>query len=224
MPLVTRDDLMAPAKSDPSTINAVVSLIRMQDTVNPMPPKPAAPVPSGDIATFQSWVVAGLPPGSCGSGSGNGSSGSGGGPYDTPVVCTSNTYWTLGDHGDPLMHPGRACGGCHVVGGKASGKTFDIAGTVYPTAHEPDDCNGVSGATVVITDANGQEHSLSVNAAGNFYHSDLLGFGKFTVPYHAKVVFNGKERAMTAAQTVGDCNSCHTEAGANMAPGRILLP
>jgi predicted CXXCH cytochrome family protein len=25
-------------------------------------------------------------------------------------------------------------------------------------------------------------------------------------------------------QTTGDCNSCHTQSGANGAPGRILLP
>jgi hypothetical protein len=29
---------------------------------------------------------------------------------------------------------------------------------------------------------------------------------------------------MAAAQTVGDCNSCHTENGAQGAPGRIYLP
>ena len=32
------------------------------------------------------------------------------------------------------------------------------------------------------------------------------------------------ERAMVAAQTSGDCNSCHTLAGTNGAPGRIMLP
>jgi len=30
--------------------------------------------------------------------------------------------------------------------------------------------------------------------------------------------------AMSALQTTGDCNGCHTEAGASGAPGRIQLP
>ena len=147
------------------------------------------------------------------SGSGAGGGGGGGDPYDTPVVCTSMAYWMGGDVGNPSMHPGMPCPTCHGPGGKAATKEFDIAGTVYPTAHEPDDCNGVNvaGAVVVITDANGADHSLTVNSVGNFYHSDFFGFQKFAVPYHARVVFNGQERAMTEAQTVGNCNSCHTE-------------
>jgi hypothetical protein len=43
-------------------------------------------------------------------------------------------------------------------------------------------------------------------------------------PYSAKVSYMGRERAMAAMQTTGDCNSCHTQGGANSAPGRILLP
>ena len=31
-------------------------------------------------------------------------------------------------------------------------------------------------------------------------------------------------RAMVGTVTNGDCNSCHTAAGANAAPGRILAP
>ena len=95
-----------------------------------------------------------------------------------------------------------------------------VIDAVYMFEHS----QGSGNSTVIITDANGQDHSLPVNTVGNFSHSDLLGFQKFAVPYHAKVVFNGKERAMTAAQTVGNCDSCHTEAGTNMAPGRIMLP
>jgi hypothetical protein len=60
-----------------------------------------------------------------------------------------------------------------------------------------------------------------VNAAGNFY----LG-SPITPPFHAKVVnmLNGQERSMVAAQTTRDCNTCHTQSGANGAPGRIMLP
>jgi hypothetical protein len=38
------------------------------------------------------------------------------------------------------------------------------------------------------------------------------------------VTYMGRERAMVTMQTSGDCNSCHTQNGANAAPGRIVLP
>jgi hypothetical protein len=120
--------------------------------------------------------------------------------------------WTGGNSESPLMNPGKACAGCH------SG--FVIGGTVYPTAHEPDLCMGTNGnATVVITDANGLSVTLPVNGSGNFYGSPVLAF-----PIRAKVVANGKERAMQTAQMSGNCNGCHTQTGAEMAPGRIVMP
>jgi Tfp pilus assembly protein PilV len=42
--------------------------------------------------------------------------------------------------------------------------------------------------------------------------------------YHASVTTNGTTSSMVAAQATGDCMSCHTQAGANGAPGRILAP
>lgn len=149
-----------------------------------------------------------------------GSSSAGGdNPYDTPVTCTSGTSWTRGNRGSSSMHPGDACIACHqTTGGEAP--SFTVAGTVYPSAHEPNDCNGASGAKVVITDSKGQTLTLTTNAAGSFAQSNST----FTPPYHAKVTYDGKERAMSAAQTSGDCNGCHTETGANGAPGRIMLP
>jgi hypothetical protein len=235
--LVTYADLAAPAKSDPSKSMAQVAVARMLDTVSPMPPKPEPPVPTAERAPFMQWVNAGLPMGTCGSSSSSSSSSgatstssssssSSGGPYDTPLMCSSNTYWMGGDSGSGNMHPGKACRSCHAVGGKASGKTFDVAGTVYPSAHEPDDCNGVSvaGAQVVITDATGQDFTLDVNSVGNFEHQDFFGFLAFKLPIKAKVVYNGKERVMTAPQMSGDCNSCHTQDGTSNAPGRIMLP
>lgn len=70
-----------------------------------------------------------------------------------------------------------------------------------------------------ITDANGLVVSLAVNTAGNFYSSALLKF-----PVTAKVIANGMERVMVASQASGDCNTCHTQTGTSMAPGRIVLP
>ena len=117
------------------------------------------------------------------------------------------------------MNPGKACIACHSSG---EGPGFAIAGTVYPTGHEPDLCFGTSMAQIIITDATGKTLSPVVpNSAGNFY---LSATTTIALPYHAAVVANGKTRAMSAAQTSGDCNSCHTQNGANGAPGRITLP
>ncbi len=139
--------------------------------------------------------------------------------FATASVCSSDAHWTRGDRESPLMHPGGTCISCHSSG---EGPAFSIAGTVYPTGHEPNDCNGVDGAgdvQVVITDAAGSVLTLDVNAAGNFSSNSRIA-----MPFHAKVVTMGQERAMAAAQTTGDCNGCHTEGGANGAPGRIMLP
>lgn len=94
------------------------------------------------------------------------------------------------------------------------------AGTVYPTAHEPDECIGVtSGASVVLIDGTGKKVTLAVNASGNFTYT-----GSLQKPVKAAVVANGKTRAMSAPLDDGDCNACHTEKGTKNAPGRIMMP
>jgi hypothetical protein len=114
------------------------------------------------------------------------------------------------------MHPGRACLSCHTASG---GPSFSVAGTVYPASHDEDDCNGVAGVQIVLTDANGQTETLTSNAAGNFHLASPLA-----APLSVKLVNGGKERVMTAHAPSGDCNSCHTQAGASGAPGRLLAP
>jgi hypothetical protein len=146
-------------------------------------------------------------------------------PSGGGITCTSGTYWTQGNTKSALMHPGAACRDCHVVGGLGL-FSLDIGGTVYPTAHEPIDCNGVGtpGVTMVVTDANGKDTSFDVNAAGNFWHSDLLGVAPIAKPFNVKIVSGTRVRAMVGALTDGDCNKCHSVTGTNLAPGRILLP
>lgn len=140
---------------------------------------------------------------------------------DAAAVCTSQMYWTGGDKGSELMHPGGTCLTCHSNSREAP--KLIVAGTVYPTSHEPDDCNGISGSSgiaVVITDATGKElPPIPVNDVGNFRYE-----GRVASPFHVKVVSGGKENVMTAAPDNGECNSCHTVKGANNAPGRILVP
>lgn len=117
------------------------------------------------------------------------------------------------------MNPGMACIQCH---SSDEGPRFSIAGTLYPTVHEPDLCNGAGSAgdlQVVITGADGKTLRLTPNAVGNFFSETRLA-----LPYQAKVIAGGAERAMAASQTSGDCNQCHTPDGANGAPGRIMPP
>jgi hypothetical protein len=217
--LATYAALTAPATTDKSKTVAQVALARMQPgAALPMPPAPLMQPTASEVATFQAWVAAGTPAAACASG---GSGGAGGiaDPYSTPVVCTSKTMWTQGTRGSGQMLPGQACIACH---SKGEGPLFALGGTVYPTAHEPDSCNGgplTQMARVVITGADGMTLTLTPNSAGNFSYQ-----GALATPYSAKVTYMGRERAMIAKQTSGDCNSCHTEAGAMMAPGRIMLP
>ena len=131
-------------------------------------------------------------------------------------ACTSGRTWTSGNQGSPSMHPGHACLTCH---SQNSGPVFAIAGTVYPTSHEPDDCDGAALVQVVVTDANGATATATTNDAGNFHIATLL-----TPPFQVKLVNGSKERAMAVHTPSGDCNSCHTESGASGAPGRLLAP
>lgn len=211
--MTTREDLVTISRDDPSRSIAQMSVQRMKDTAKPMPP--SGPAPEADIAVLEKWIAAGMPAGSCDRPiEGNG------GEYDTELVCTSGMHWTRGDHGSALMKPGGACIDCHTKEGE--GERYTAAGTVYATAHEPDDCNGVAqGAVkVILTGADGKETSMTVNGAGNFGTRASI-----KMPYRAKVVDGaGNTREMITPQKDGDCNKCHTSAGAEKAPGRVMAP
>jgi hypothetical protein len=75
---------------------------------------------------------------------------------------------------------------------------------------------------VEITDSAGVTRSITANAVGNFSSSFGTGWPQF--PIHARVLFQGRTRAMSRTVPTGDCNSCHTLAGDQGAPGRIALP
>lgn len=207
--LLSRADLTRASTTDPSKSEAQVSLDCMRDPVKPMPP--SGSLAPEDLAIFAAWVDAGMPAGTCTSTSTD---------YATPSVCTSGTEWTRGNHGSRDMRPGGACIACHTSEDDAP--RFTIAGTVYPTAHEPDDCygsRGTSATTVVITGADGTSYSLPLSSAGNFSTSTRI-----KTPYRAKVVTASGEREMVTPQTNGDCNGCHTEDGDKGAPGRVMAP
>jgi len=216
MRLLTYADLQAKAASNPKNTMAQESLARMKGQGAIMPPSPALPPTMQEIATFEAWVTAGAPMGMTCT---NAVDGGGGGPnpYNTPTVCTSNKYWAGGN--SMGMRPGEACQACHQ---KQGGPSYSIAGTIYPTAHEPKDCNGTNANSlvVIVTDKNNKVVNIPVtNSAGNFASSAALA-----APFFVKVQSSKGTRPMIGGLTSGDCNSCHTEQGANGAPGRVMAP
>lgn len=207
--LLVRADLMAHPDSDPSRTMAEISIARMRDAKRPMPP--SGVLPDGAIASLEKWVADGYPAGACGGAAGTGAS--------AASVCTSGTHWTGGDRESPLMHPGGACIDCHMR--EDEGPSYSVAGTLFPTLHEPTDCNGTSAADIVIMDEAGKTVlTLTPNRAGNFFSKSAV-----PSPYRAKVVStSGKVREMKTPQTDGDCNACHSEKGAQKATGRVRTP
>jgi len=221
LPLMTYANWVASSPRDGYATVGELAISRINDDTKPMPPAPEPRLTPSETQTLSDWVSAGMPQGECGGGDAGIGAGydAGPGPYETPTVCTSGNYWTRGNRGSWDMRPGGACIDCHSR--SREGPLFDVGGTVYPSAHEPDDCNGTgSGITVVITDSTGWSLTLVPTASGNFgeRRTGLI------MPYTAKVMRNGLERAMTTPTDNGDCNSCHTENGNEDAPGRIMAP
>jgi hypothetical protein len=210
--LVTYDDLIADSPQYPGTKEAARALARIQDMTTPMPPGLPGVVSASDIAALQSWVNGGEPKSTDCTPADAGMD-----PINAGSTCTSGAYYTVGD--GLSMEPGNACIACHAM--YVGAPTYFVAGTVYPSGHEPSRCYGanVSGAQIVITGADGATETASVNLYGNFYT-------RYTVPapFHVKLTYQGKERVMVDPPPSGDCNSCHTQDGAMNAPGRITLP
>ena len=213
--LVSLGDLTqtSPNYSDQTVAQRAVA--RMSDPTIPMPPHPLDSAVQSDIDAIQNWIDAGYPAGSCTPDPTGGTN-----PYATPEnACTNGKSGV--NYGSQFMFPGNACISCHQTN---YGPLFTIAGTVYPSAHETDSCNGSvgTGVSVIITDSNNRTVTLAPNATGNFY-----SYSAITPPYTVKLSYQGRERDMTGlitAPTNGDCNSCHTMDGSNGAPGRIMLP
>lgn len=222
IPIATYADLTAPWASEESKTVAQVSLSRMKSTKRPMPPN--GKLGTDEISILEKWIDDGMPKGACGEdkpNSGQTSSTKDAGTHEAPPppasVCTSANM-DAGEHDQ--MHPGKACVSCHTDQG---GPSFTVAGTLYPTVREPDECHGTDGTTtgakVILIDATGTPRLLAVNAAGNFKSMAAL-----TGAYRAIVVRGNSIREMKSTQTDGDCNSCHTETGIHGAPGRIMEP
>lgn len=216
--LLTIADLRAPSITDGSVTMAEQSIARMQDPLRPMPPGGGAS--DDEIAAFQGLVDSAYAGGDCQPSAPPDPA------FEGESVCTSGKSWPKNNFGNGFsMQPGKACNECHKT---KHGPNLDFGGTVYPTGHEPDLCYGVNGSSssdviVEITGSNGAVIDLHVTASGNFGRENTT----LTMPYRAKVISANGERVMSAEQTSGDCNSCHTEDGQgdmSTAPGRIVVP
>jgi hypothetical protein len=239
--LVTPDDFMRVTKADPTKTMAELSIARVTTTMvlQRMPPAPATPLSATEVQTLRAWIEGGMRLEGCSSDPGalpadaGPPPDAGPDPFAVAPRCTSGTTWTRGNAESPLMQPGVACIACHAKSGEAP--RFAFGGTLYPSGHEPDQCNGADGtgsaqgAMVVVLDSAGVSATANVNAAGNFYASARV---TLKPPLKAKVVYMGRERLMIGAVPSGDCNTCHTQKGTTTvttmgavpAPGRILLP
>ncbi|MFT3770389.1 MAG: hypothetical protein QM820_33595 [Minicystis sp.] len=215
--LLTYADLAAPSVTFPEQSNAQLSVDRMQNPLSPMPPGPF-PVTQAQIDALQSWASNGLPMVDCPDVYPD--------PYAAPVQCTSGIQLPPNQQEGEEMNPGRACNACHnqVNAEGADAPIYAFAGTVFPTAHEPDDCvsTNFAGAQVEVVDINGLTVTIPVGPNGNFAYEDDTFM--FTPPYRTKLIFQGRERTMDTPQVDGDCNTCHGQVGTKDAPGRIILP
>jgi len=143
--------------------------------------------------------------------------------FDVPMADEFGCYgtgarWTRGNHESPYMHPGGDCIDCHRS--MREGPAFASAGSVMNYWDESTDCSGAGGITVELTGANGAVATATTNSAGNFWFGTPV-----LTPYTARVIGpDGAVSEMFAPQTDLDCMHCHTDMGANGAPGRIVAP
>jgi len=98
---------------------------------------------------------------------------------------------------DATMRPGENCLACH--------GNFRAAGTVYASV-SAGQCDGISGATVTLTDDVGTVVTRTTNSAGNFYTTQALVF-----PVQISVTAGGQTVQMANAAN-GACNTCHVDA------------
>jgi len=125
------------------------------------------------------------------------------------------------------MAPGRACVVCHAEENAASGELdapiFAVAGTLYPSLHEPDDCRAPESLSAVVRarSTSGLTLEARANEVGNFFIDEEAGFAP---PFTVEVEHQGRTRRMLTPAPSGDCGTCHTEQGEEGSPGRVALP
>ncbi len=215
--LVSRADLLAGSSRGGTMLDR--SIIRLSTTPVSAAMPPGIGGTATNISLFTDWRANGMPDCATDGGTGGGAGGGGG---TAATTCTSGVRWSFGNNLGVRMNPGEACVSCHQS--RRRGPVAGFMGTVYPSLHEATLCTVTSvpsGVSVEILDMAGVVRStFTISAAndGNFYG----GVQGMPSPYRARVVQNGVVKSeMRGAQTSGDCNVCHTEQGAQGAPGRI---
>jgi hypothetical protein len=108
----------------------------------------------------------------------------------------------------PMMRPGEDCKSCH---------GFTAAGTVFDTPQARVD-DGVKGARIHLTGADGRTVTVRSNEAGNFYTKERLA-----LPLRVRVEKGGRSEEMDIPAPDGRCNRCHTLPPLEDAPGRVSL-
>jgi hypothetical protein len=116
----------------------------------------------------------------------------------------------------PTMDPGSDCLSCHSPGGRAH-RAYSVAGTVFAQPDSPE-FDGVAGANVVVTDANGRIVTMTTNAAGNFYTEEDV-----TLPLDVLVQVGDIVRHMEPRVTKASCGSCHEAVPYQGTEGRVFI-
>jgi mono/diheme cytochrome c family protein len=141
-------------------------------------------------------------------------------------TCSTSSWWQDNPGQGDSMAPGQACIQCHVAngaGGIDGPPLYNYAGTVSAALHDEDDCRGVGDVLVEILDGTSGAtvaQTTTDHDSGNF----ALEIANPPASYRVRLSLDGRTREMQTVQTVGDCATCHTSAGLNNAPGRIVAP
>lgn len=191
-------------------------LFRLQ--AGTMPPAPRS-VPPFEVGLFAAWIDAGFPEtGACTALPDAGVVDAG-----QPTTCGSGAFYDLNlEPPGELMNPGLSCPTCHLSNG-LDYVAFKYAGTVMAGLHEKNLCKSPptsdGGVVEILSPDGGLFWAWAVNTSGNFRTLDAG-----PSPYVARLTRGGATKASQTTHTSGDCNSCHTEQGANGAPGRLTWP
>lgn len=119
----------------------------------------------------------------------------------------------------PLHRPGQPCLTCHGASGP-SDTELAYAGTIYDT---PSGDVPSRGAVVHIVGADGVDHRLLTNCAGNFFVS--TGEVEASFPARVSVETDVNETVMLSLMNrSGSCNDCHGSAPSRTSPGFVWVP
>jgi hypothetical protein len=135
----------------------------------------------------------------------------------------------------PRHRPGQPCLVCHGPAYAPGETVFTLAGTIYERAS---DAQGVGGAEVELTDAEGDLVVVTTNVAGNFAViadpdvsqevEDREGIwrvpGPLPYPVRVKVRLGGLDREMKSViHREGSCAACHTAPAGRTSAGKIWV-